>query len=207
MRTLLLCLIVAAPTFAEERNWTISTGTYSADGELIEVRGNMVYLRMQGKVEQVPIERLSGADQQYLSSLRLKPLMPAPASDESEALPTPRNEFNAQPPRDVQLTRMEMETAFAEPGELPMSTRVVPRQEQPGPAIRRDQYNRPPARSRSTSAAQSRSMAQQQNSQNPNARRYAPRPPQQQQNQANNNNNRSDSDESRRGLFGRRRGD
>ena len=52
---------------------------------MIAVRGNLAYLKIDGKVEEIPIERLSAIDQQYIASLSLAPILPGPAADWSRS--------------------------------------------------------------------------------------------------------------------------
>lgn len=81
MRTLILILVLAAPAVAEHRTWTIARDVYTAEAELVAVRGDTVYLRFGEKVDSVPLERLSLADQRYIGSLALAPVEPGPASE------------------------------------------------------------------------------------------------------------------------------
>ncbi len=81
MRTLLFLMLLAAPAFGAERTWTIARDVYTAEGELITVRGDLAYLKIGGRVEEIPIDRLSALDQQYIASLTLAPILPGPAAD------------------------------------------------------------------------------------------------------------------------------
>jgi hypothetical protein len=81
MRTLILSLVFAAPAVAEHRTWTIARDVYTAEAELVAVRGDTVYLRFGEKVESIPLERLSVADQRYIGSLALAPVEPGPAAE------------------------------------------------------------------------------------------------------------------------------
>lgn len=87
MRTFLvllfLAVLVGAPASGAERTWTIARDVYTANGELVTVRGNLAYLKIDGRVEEVPIERLSAIDQQYIASLELAPILPGPAADDA----------------------------------------------------------------------------------------------------------------------------
>jgi hypothetical protein len=76
----LLPLLLAVPVYGSERTWTIARDVYRAKAELVAIRGNSAYLRIDGKVEEIPIERLSADDQDYLASLSLAPISPAPAA-------------------------------------------------------------------------------------------------------------------------------
>jgi len=74
-------LIIAAwatTVFAAERTWTIARDVFTADGELIAVRGDSIYIKIDGRVEEVAIDRLSAIDQQYLATLSLAPVSPGP---------------------------------------------------------------------------------------------------------------------------------
>ena len=88
MRTLVLLPFLLAvlalslrSTQGAERTWTIARDVYTAEAELVAVRGNLAYLRMNGGVEEIPLERLSALDQQYIASLSLAPILPGPAAD------------------------------------------------------------------------------------------------------------------------------
>src|SRR3990172_829871 len=81
MRTLFVLLLLTAPAFSAERTWTIARDVYTTNGELVTVRGNLAYLQIDGKVEEIPIDRLSAIDQQYIASLTLAPILPGPAAD------------------------------------------------------------------------------------------------------------------------------
>ena len=67
--------------YGAERTWTIARDVYTAEAELIAVRGDLAYLKIDGKVEEIPLERLSAADQQYIASLSLAPISPGPVAD------------------------------------------------------------------------------------------------------------------------------
>lgn len=83
----LLVLLVAIQADSAERTWTIARDVYQADGELIAVRGDFAYLKIDGNVEEIPIERLSALDQHYIASLSLAPILSGPenASSNSES--------------------------------------------------------------------------------------------------------------------------
>ena len=101
MRTLslLLLLLGAVSVNAEERTWTISTGTYTVAAELVEVHGDIAYLKIGDKVEHIPFVLLSGADQQYVMSQGPAMVFPGPAEEKvaEESLPGPRTELNNFP--------------------------------------------------------------------------------------------------------------
>src|SRR3990172_5669814 len=87
MRALMLALITLSsiPAHSEQRTWTIARDVYTADGELVAVRGNLAYLRIEGQVEEVPLERLSAIDQAYIATLSLAPVLPGPADEVEQA--------------------------------------------------------------------------------------------------------------------------
>jgi hypothetical protein len=86
MRTLsLFAILLAFPAFAAERTWTIARDVYTAEAELIVVRGDLAYLKIDGQVEEIPIERLSAVDQQFIASLSLAPIAPGPQADAQES--------------------------------------------------------------------------------------------------------------------------
>lgn len=95
-----LALLSVAAVRAEERTWTISTGTYAMAAELVEVRGDIAYLKTGDRIEHIPLARLSAADMQYLASRSPSAVFPGPADESASAdvLPAPVNEFNAMPP-------------------------------------------------------------------------------------------------------------
>jgi len=65
--TLCLMLVGTSPGWA--RMWTDNTGKFSVEAEFVEVKDGKVLLKKDnGKVFQVPIERLSDADQRYVAS-------------------------------------------------------------------------------------------------------------------------------------------
>jgi hypothetical protein len=87
MRTFFLLMYLAVlaggPAYGAERTWTIARDVYTANGELVTVRGNVAYLKIDGRVEEIPIDRLSAIDQQYIASLSLAPILPGPAADDA----------------------------------------------------------------------------------------------------------------------------
>ncbi len=86
---LLICLVFALPSDAAERTWTIARDVYQADGELVAVRGDLAYVKIDGRVEEIPIERLSASDQQYINSLSFAPILPGPAGDATSTSVSP----------------------------------------------------------------------------------------------------------------------
>jgi hypothetical protein len=87
MRMLLIVCLLATAARADERTWNIS---YTTNAELVEVRGDTAYLKSGGRVEEIPIARLSADDRQYIASMRLAPVFPSTiAVNDSESLPLP----------------------------------------------------------------------------------------------------------------------
>ena len=84
MRTLvLLPLLLATAASGAERTWTIAREVYQAEADLIAVRGDLAYLKIDGNVEEIPIERLSASDQRYIASLSLAPISAGPTASDS----------------------------------------------------------------------------------------------------------------------------
>jgi hypothetical protein len=81
-----ILLVSASVCEAQTRNWSDSTGKYSVEAELVEVRGDTVVLkRPTGAEVTVPVVRLSKIDQDFLQSLN-KP-GPQPPEDSPPAQP------------------------------------------------------------------------------------------------------------------------
>ncbi len=59
---LILLLFVLFPI----RTWTDYTGKYTTQAELLDFKGNFVYLLRDGRIKSVSISRLSDADQEYV---------------------------------------------------------------------------------------------------------------------------------------------
>jgi hypothetical protein len=101
MRTVLYCLIVVGfyggAVYGAERAWTIS---YTTQAELVEVRGDTVFLKASDGVQSIPLDRLSDTDRQYVASLPLAPV--SHSADGVEAttatLPSPSGENGAVEP-------------------------------------------------------------------------------------------------------------
>jgi len=56
-------------SIAAERKWTDATGKHTVDAKLVEVKDGMVRLESRnGKIVDIPLEKLSGADQKFLKS-------------------------------------------------------------------------------------------------------------------------------------------
>lgn len=71
----LLCLMLCVCGDADEpRVWTDSTGKYKREAEFVSLQDDVVTLRQPGtdKEIQVPLERLSDADQEYIDDLLRK---------------------------------------------------------------------------------------------------------------------------------------
>ncbi|MBC8875870.1 MAG: hypothetical protein H8E44_41115 [Planctomycetes bacterium] len=101
MHTLLaaLALVVAGFSEASARRWSDATGKYHVEADLLEVSGEKVRLKASdGRIIDVPIDRLSAADRQYLDSLRQSAKAVAPGEGIEKALATPTDfEFIATP--------------------------------------------------------------------------------------------------------------
>lgn len=82
---LLFAFLLTIQADAAVRTWTIARDVYTADGELVALRGNLAYLKIDGRVEEINIERLSATDQNYIASLSLAPILPGPAAADSTA--------------------------------------------------------------------------------------------------------------------------
>lgn len=68
---LLIVLSLTALSTAWSRTWTDTTGRYTIDADLVEVKeGNVVLKKADGELVSVPIDKLSRADRQYLDTLR-----------------------------------------------------------------------------------------------------------------------------------------
>ncbi len=66
---LLLCsTVLSTVAFAELREWTDSSGSFSVKGELVAFDGKTARIALEGQTVNLPITRLSDADQQYLKS-------------------------------------------------------------------------------------------------------------------------------------------
>ncbi len=215
MRTLVLIpLLLAIPTLSPlpadgaERTWTIARDVYTADAELVAVRGNLAYLKMGdavtgSRVEEIPMERLSALDQQYISSLSLAPILPGPAADlpgpmadaeiVQEEMPLP-GEPDAPAASELGLNAPDLAPAY---GGSP-----VPQWPQPGAAYRVDQYGRVIPPQPGVAANYLAPLVEPRAGANPNDRRYR-RPPQQGPNNQSAKSQRDDDDD-RPGLFSAR---
>jgi hypothetical protein len=216
MRTLILLpflLVFPAlsprPANGAERTWTIARDVYTAEAELVAVRGNLAYLRMDGRVEEIPLERLSALDQQHIASLSLAPILPGPVAElpgpapeaevVEEEMPLP-GEPDAPAASQLELNAPDLAPAYggSPNAQLPQSAA----------AYRVDQYGRVPY---------SREMGPQPGvaanylapfgdpraGSNPSDRRYR-RPPQQGPNNLSAKSQRNDDDDDRPGLISAR---
>ena len=199
---LLLPFLVAIPASGAERTWTIARDVYTAEAELIAVRGDLAYLKIDGAVEEIPIERLSAVDQQFIASLSLAPITPGPVAEEpaegthsvlvQEEMPLP-GESDA--PRDeLEMNAPDLAPAY---GGAPIRQQPLPRG-----AYRVDPYGRMIPPQPGVAANYLSPQGGWGENANPNDRRTR-RPPQQGPgNQAANSNRNEDDD--RPGLFGAR---
>lgn len=209
MRTLslLLLLLIAVSVNAEERTWTISTGTYTVAAELVEVHGDIAYLKIGDKVEHIPFARLSGADQLFISSQGPKIVFPGPAEEKvaEESLPGPNDEFNAFPLGSA--SAMEQSTPLKITANKSL-TESVPTSLQPqANATIPSNYNEelPPIPITNKSLLKNRpSQAEPRALNSANASPNARRSSVEQQKQTNASNKNRPREEDRRGLFGGR---
>src|SRR3954466_1594071 len=68
-QSLLMVIVLLIPSVATARVWTDSTGKYSIEADLIAFNESTVILqRPDHQLGQVPIEKLSQADREYLKS-------------------------------------------------------------------------------------------------------------------------------------------
>lgn len=209
MRTLLLLSLLVmisawspVPADGAERTWTIARDVYTAEAELIALRGDLVYLKIDGKVEEVPIERLSGMDQQYIASLSLAPITPGPMA----AMPGPTMESQIgqeemplpgepdQPAEELELNAPDLAPAYSG---APIRQQPVPRG-----SYRVDQYGRVMPPQPGVAANYLAPQGSWAGNANPNDRRIG-RPPQQGPNNQAANSQRDDDDD-RPGLLGAR---
>ena len=206
MRTLvLLPLLLSIPAlsphsiYGAERSWTIARDVYTAEAELVAVRGNLAFLKIDGRVDEIPIERLSALDQQYIASLSLAPILPGPAADlpgtaavtavVPEEMPLP-GEPDA-PVAEIELNAPDLAPAY---GGTP-----VPQQPLPRSAYRVDQSGRLIPRQPGVAANYLAPLTEPRAGANPHDRRYG-RPSQQGSN--NRAANSRDEEDDRPGLLG-----
>jgi hypothetical protein len=203
MRALLILLaLFAAPTYAAERTWTIATTTYAMAAELVEVRGDIAYLKTGERIEPIPLVRLSAADMKYIESLPPSVVLPGPADEQPSVgeLPAPANASETLPPSGPILNapapavqQRSLKPAYESPVRQPNSVRAAT------PYVQREEMLPTPP-----SARQPRSLVRRAAPRAPN-NTNVPRPstPQTQNRYSSANRNRSQSEE-RTGLFGRR---
>ncbi len=223
--SLLLLTLLAISANAEERTWTISTGTYTVAAELLEVRGDIAYLKIRDSIEHVPLARLSGADQLYITLQSRPMVLPGPVEESEErvteeSLPGPRTDFTPFPPtgavvdrqqgpaRNITVNKPLMEPELIPPGQVSTPVRSNANYVEELPPAQAS-FEGPPTRSllvnpRSTTNtnpnkvnSNNKSTA---NKSSANARKTAQQP-NQNKNTANQNRSR---DDDRRGLLGGR---
>ena len=128
MRTLAILLtLLAVRLDAAERTWTIARDVYTAEAELIAVRGELVYLKIDGRVEEVPLARLSAADQHYIGSLSLAPITPGPVAAMPGPAVEPANYSEEMPlpgepdpgPTELELNAPDLAPAYGGVSEQP----------------------------------------------------------------------------------------
>lgn len=93
MRTLIAAMLVLAvcTPVALARKWTDSTGKYSLEAELVDVKEGKVLLKREGgTIVSVPLEKLSTADQDFVKKAGSQ-------TDEAEAGTTPQSASKAVP--------------------------------------------------------------------------------------------------------------
>lgn len=80
-----LLLVVATPVSA--RKWTSTSGKFSVEAELLEVKDGSVRLKKRdGKIVTVPLAKLSKADREHVAALtKAKPLKPVSTREEAIA--------------------------------------------------------------------------------------------------------------------------
>ncbi|MGD9637006.1 MAG: hypothetical protein AB7G28_07175 [Pirellulales bacterium] len=206
--TLVLALLLAvASVQAAERTWTIAREVYTADGELVAVRGGLVYVKIDGKVEEIPIERLSAADQNYIASLSLAPILPGPeAADGSTSMVQPavaQQDFAQEemplpgPPDAPAQGELELNSPDLAPayGGTPIRSQAAPQ-----PRTRFDRYGRMISPQQGTAANYVAPWGGARQQSNPNARSGRPSP-QQDANERNARSKRDNDDDDRPGIL------
>jgi hypothetical protein len=72
------CLVPAA--WADTRTWRSNDGRFTVEAELVQVDETLVHLkRKDGRVVQVPLERLSAADREFLKTRKTDAAAKPPA--------------------------------------------------------------------------------------------------------------------------------
>ncbi|TWU01530.1 SHD1 domain-containing protein [Neorhodopirellula pilleata] len=93
-------LVVLDHAVVQARTWTDATGTFKAEAELVAVRDGKAYLeRPDGRVNTVPLKRLSVEDLKFIASIPqyaalVKPLLQESDRSPEPALPSPKIEPN-----------------------------------------------------------------------------------------------------------------
>jgi hypothetical protein len=214
MRTLVILALLLTipalsplPTYGAERTWTIARDVYTAEAELVAVRGNLAFLKIGDdktgrRVEEVPIDRLSALDQQYIASLSLAPILPGPVADVpdpasdaaivEEEIPLPGEPD--PPASELDLNAPDLAPAY---GGEPIRQQSLPRG-----AYRIDQYGRVIPPQPGVAANYLAPLTEPRAGANPNDRRY--RQPSQQGPNTRAANSRGEDEEDRPGLFGAR---
>ncbi len=99
-------LLLAFALSASAREWTDSTGTFTTEAKLVEVRGNQVVLKKsKGEIISLPIARLSKPDQEYIQSLE-----------------NPKPKDNAPPATETITNSLGMKLKLIPPGEFVMGS-------------------------------------------------------------------------------------
>src|SRR3989442_12728880 len=77
----LVLLLVATGSIAETRPWSSASGAYKTEAELVQLKddGTVVLKTKAGKTVEVPLSKLSAADQAYARSQSAK--SPPPQTD------------------------------------------------------------------------------------------------------------------------------
>jgi len=202
MRAALVLTLMMTPGLVDAagRTWTIARDVYQAEGELVAVRGNLAYLRIDGKVEEIPLERLSAIDQSYIASLSLAPILPGPATAEGstvspalaqEEMPLP-GPPDGPAQGDVELSAPELAPAY---GGEPIRSAGSPQ-----PRTRFDRYGRIIPPQPGTAANYVAPWGDSRRSANPNDRasRRGPQPNENDRDAR----SRDDEDDDRPGIFG-----
>lgn len=205
MRAILIFALFLAvgSSYAAERTWTIAREVYTTEGELVAVRGGLVYLKIEGKVEEIPIERLSPSDQNYIASLSLAPILPGPVAAEGstatvrpavaqEEMPFP-GPPDATAEGELELHAPDLAPAY---GGAPIRAQAAPQ-----PRTRFDRYGRiiPPQQDAAANYVAPWGDPRLQQNQNERAGR---RGPQQGENFRNARTQRNDDDDDGPGIFG-----
>jgi hypothetical protein len=100
MRSLIVLCLLSVTAHGETRTWTIN---YTTDAELVEVHGDIAFLKSGDQIERVPISRLSTSDQQFIASMPLAPINRAStfASGDAQSLPLPNSQTTTEIAREA----------------------------------------------------------------------------------------------------------